>query len=497
MTSLWQMTGPTIDTDAFRAEARDAIVVGAGLTGLMTAVLLARAGQRVTVLEGRAVGALTTGNTTGKLSLLQGTVFSQLRRHAGDDALRAYAEANREGQAWLLRQLQVWGVSPELRPAYTYATDLAHLETLEQEREASWVAGIEVAESEADEIGLPYATAGAITLPAQAQVQPMTVLDVLARELRGRGGEIVTGCRVRDVDEGVHSVRVITDHGTIAADLCVLATGMPILDRGMFFAKLTPSRSYAAAYQLDSAAAPQGMYVSVGEPPRSLRTAWGTNGQELLVVGGGSHVVGQAGSTRGEIAELDTWVREIFGPAERVTWWGAQDYRGHSRLPFAGLMPRSGGRIYTATGYNKWGMTNAVAAALTIAADILGGNLTWAQTLREQSLRLATVTDALETNASVAAHLVAGWVAAEAHSIHDASAPEEGEGIVVRDGLAPVGLSRLNGELCRVSAVCPHLGGVLAWNAAEASWDCPLHGSRFAADGERLEGPAVDDLTPG
>jgi len=492
MDSLWQRTGPRIPSDAFEGDRCDALVVGAGLTGLMSAVLLARAGLRVTVLEARRIGAVTTGGTTGKLSLLQGTVFSELRERAGDEVLQAYAEANREGQAWLLRELGTRGLPVDRREACTYATESSQLETLRREREAAESAGVPVAE--AADAGLGFETAGALVLAEQAQVHPMVVLAMLADELREHGGRLVEGCRVRDVERGDGAVRVVSELGTIAAEFCVLATGVPILDRGMFFAKLEPTRSFVAAYRLERGAPPQGMYVSLGAPSRSLRTARGEEGEELLVVGGGSHVTGRFDDTREEAPALDGWTAGAFGPARRTHLWAAQDYRGHSRVPFAGPLPRGGDRIYAATGYNKWGMTNAVAAALTIAADILGGRLDWARALREHHLSLPEARDAALANAAVAGRLVSGWAGAQLHSAASAADPAEGEGVVASDGLAPVGVARVDGRLCRLSAVCTHLGGVLRWNAAERSWDCPLHGSRFAADGAVLEGPAVRPL---
>lgn len=236
------------------------------------------------------------------------------------------------------------------------------------------------------------------------------------------------------------------------------------------------------------------MYVSAGAPHRSLRTAAGRDGEELLLVGGGAHVTGRAERTDDELRAIDEWTAQRFGTRDRECWWAAQDYRRHSRIPFAGALPRGGGRIYAATGYNKWGMTNAVAAALTIAADVLGGHLEWAQELRRHALRLPELNDAIGANAAVAARLVSGWTAAELRSIDEVGIPAEGEGLVARDGASPVGMAKVDGEICRVSGVCTHLGGVLTWNVAERSWDCPLHGSRFTAEGRLLEGPAVRDL---
>ncbi|MET1034964.1 MAG: FAD-dependent oxidoreductase [Arthrobacter sp.] len=501
MSSLWLDRHPPVPTDPFEADARyDAVVVGAGLTGLATALLLSRSGLDVAVLEARSVGAVATGNTTAKLSLLQGTVLTGLRRHVGADVARAYVDGNREGQAWLLRYLEEHRVPTQRRDAFTYATSADGRAALERELEAVRDAGLAAVLTE--DVGLPFPTRGALVLRDQAQFDPAAVLAALAADLRSRGSVVVDGVRVLDVKTGAPSA-VLTSHGTVHAEHVILATGAPILDRGLYFAKLEPSRSYAAAYRVPGApeSLPAGMYLSADAPGRSLRTA-PDGGDELLLVGGNGHVVGRAGSTAALVADLDAWTRRHFPGAERTHRWSAQDYRSVNAVPFVGRLSRGGGRIHVATGYNKWGMTNGIAAALSLSADILGGHLPWARTLHHRARRPADVAEGLRLNAGVAGHLARGWLRAELGRKRQAAEPgatpdggiPEGHGTVRRDGLRPVAVSRVDGATCAVSAVCTHLGGVLAWNDAERSWDCPLHGSRFAATGKLLEGPATADL---
>lgn len=503
MKSLWLDTHQLVQTDTFEPDGNyDVVVVGAGLTGLTTALLLSRAGLSVTVLEARSMGAVTTGNTTAKLSLLQGTVLSGIRKHFSQEIVQAYVDGNLEGQAWLLRYLEERNIAVQRRDAYTYTTSDSGLKSLEQEAEAGRGAGLDIAWMEGN-IGLPYTTRAALRLQNQAQFHPLEVLTALAEDLRSHGGRIVEGTRVRDVSLGTPTA-VITEHGSNHAQHVILATGIPILDRGLYFAKMKPSRSYAAAFRIPTPAdsLPRGMYLSIDQPARSLRTAFHGD-EELLLVGGNGHPVGKDISEQAQIEDLDAWTQQHFPGAEATHHWSAQDYQSANMVPFVGKLPRGGGNIHVATGYNKWGMTNAVAAALTLSADILGGNVTWAKTLSHRVTGPADLATGAKINAEVAAKMTKGWLSAlfnnsdespstEQDSTHHV--PTEGEGQMLRHGLHPVGVSTVDGRTCKVSGVCTHLGGILSWNDAEKSWDCPLHGSRFTADGRILEGPATEDL---
>ncbi|WP_025157905.1 FAD-dependent oxidoreductase [Leifsonia aquatica] len=494
-TSLWHETSPPIPTDPFEGDGRfDTIVVGAGLTGLATALMLARAGGHVAVLEARTVGAVTTGAALGTVSLLQGTTLAGIRRRTSDRVLCAYVDGNAAGQGWLLDTLEAQGVPYQLRDAVSYATTPGGRERLDAELAASRVAGLDATRQDRND-ELPFAVEGALSLAAQAQVHPLRVLAALAAELRRLGGRVFEGERVTRVSASTPAV-VTSTSGRTQADQIVIATGTPVLDRGLYFAKTAAERSYVAAFRVPGAI-PRSMHLSAESPARSLRQAEDAGG-ELLLVGGDGHPAGRFDSPAGHLAALTAWTEERFPGAERTRWWSAQDYRSANHVPFVGWLPRGRGRLFLATGYAGWGMTNAVAAALSLTADLTGEPLEWARVLHHRVTRPGDLAEGATFTAAVGVSAATGWMAAEAApEVGGAAVPAEGAGTVLRRGTTPVAVSTVDGVTCAVGAVCPHLGGVVRWNDAELSWDCPLHGSRFAPDGAVLEGPAVHPLPPG
>jgi glycine/D-amino acid oxidase-like deaminating enzyme len=483
MTSLWLADrvdqplppNPLVEAD----RSADVAVVGAGLTGLITAVLLARAGKDVLILEAHSVGAGATGNTTAKISVLQGTKLSKIVGKHGSKIARDYVEGNREGQEWLIQHCEAHGLSVQREDAYTYAQSEKGIASARKEYEACNAAGLDA--EWVDVADVPFPFHGGVRLAQQAQFDPMPFLDSLIVELDERGGRLAQGVRVQRVSgEGdglaLHVRTVDGDEFSVHANQCVLATGIPILDRGGFFARVKPSRSYCMAYKVPGNIT-RGMYISADSPTRSVRYAPTADGNRLIV-GGAGHPVGREKSPASAVQELASWARQHYPGAMQTHYWSAQDYTPADDLPYVGSILPGNDKIFVATGFDKWGMTNGTAAALALSSRILGGRMDWANAFASWSPHeLSGIPTAMQLNLEVGFNLAKGWI----------SVLVPGHGLQARSIVDGV-------EHC-VSAVCPHLGGIVNWNDADESWDCPLHGSRFAPDGTLLEGPATRNLT--
>lgn len=374
----------------------------------------------------------------------------------------------------------------------TYGCSEEGAAEVDQEYLAGNEAGLDV--FQADCPALPFAVRSAVHLENQAQIDPLPVLRTLATDLAGHGGVIAEGVRARGVSMRGDDYEVRTDAGNLSAGTVVVATGTPVLDRGGFFARLEPRRSYAAAFSVGSGHIPGDMYLGADDPTVSLRTAPrpGHPDETLLLVGGFGHGVGQTDSESRHVDDLLEWTRRWFPSAELVARWSAQDYRSVDDLPYVGPLLPGAESLQLATGFAKWGLTNGVAAALALSGRILGEQRPWAHSLRPwRHSEVTSLPSAARTNAKVGLHLMTGY-ARLARTVDPH--PAEGAGAVGRDGRHPVGVCTVDGETSSVVPVCTHLYGALKWNDAERTWDCPLHGSRFDHRGEVLEGPATRPL---
>jgi glycine/D-amino acid oxidase-like deaminating enzyme/nitrite reductase/ring-hydroxylating ferredoxin subunit len=488
-TSLWLDTAPAPSRPPLTGDLEvDVAVIGAGMLGVCVAALLKEQGARVALLEDDRVGAGVTGYTTAKVSSAHGLVYAKLASKHGAQAARVYGEANQAGLERVARWVSECSIDCDFRrkPAFTYAERGEEVDEVAREVEAARDAGLPVSYTE--ETDLPYPIAGAIRFEAQAEFHPRRFLLALADAIPGEGSHVFEGTRAHGVHEG-SPCRVQTTGGTVTAEHVVVATHFPFLDRGLFFARMAPQRSYVVAVRT-ARPGPQGMYLSTQS--HSIRSTPAPGG-ELVLVGGEGHKTGQSDVPE-RYRRLEAWARERFEVRSVEYRWASQDNMPADELPFVGGITLHSQRVLTGTGFRKWGLTNGAAAALMLADRIAGRENPWRSTFDSNRLTpRASLPKLVKENANVGLHFVGDRLRPAAVPSLAELAP--GEGGIVRDGLQKVAAYRDDdGELTVLSPTCTHLYCHVAWNAAERTWDCPCHGSRFDAHGKVIEGPAVQDL---
>ncbi len=406
----------------------DILIIGGGIAGILCAYKLKNAGMDCMVAEAAEICGGITKNTTAKITLGHGLIYDKMIKRFGERRARLYAEAQLRACGDYARLCREIECGYEKADSYVYS-----LESREKiEKEAAALNRIGVKAELSDARGLPFDLVGAVRVRDQAQFHPLKFLYAIAKDL-----PIYEHTKVTELMPN----RAVTNRGEIRFKKLIIATHFPILNKhGLYPLKLYQHRSYVLA--LKGARAVKGMYVDESDKGMSFRT-YG----DLLLLGGGGHRTGKRG---GCWQELEEFAKKYYKNAEVVEKWATQDCMTLDDIPYIGQYSKNTPDLFVATGFNKWGMTNAM-----VAADIL------CDLVRSKANRYAEVFSPSRT--------------------------------MLRPQLAVNAFESAVGILTPTSPRCPHLGCALKYNRAEHSWDCPCHGSRFTEHGELIDNPATDD----
>ena len=406
----------------------DVLIIGGGIAGILCAYMLKRAGVDCALVESGRICGGTTGKTTAKVTVQHGLIYDKITWRYGEDAARAYLESQSRAAEEYRALCRGIRCDYEERDSYVYST--SDREILVREYEAIRRIGGEA--ELVDRVPLPVSTVGALHMPSEGQLDPLKFLGAIAKGL-----PIYENTKVEELTPEYAR----TEGGRIFAEKTVIATHFPILNKhGAYFLKLYQQRSYVLA--LEGAGDVQGMYIDGGGRGLSFR-----NHGELLLLGGGGHRTGKRG---GGWRALEAFAREYYPESRVVARWATQDCMSLDGIPYVGRYSEGTPNLYVTTGFNKWGMTSAMAGAMLLCDELRGIKNEWARLY----------------------------------------SPSRS---ILHRQLAKNALETAVGLLTPTAPRCPHLGCALKYNRAEHSWDCPCHGSRFDETGALLDGPATAD----
>jgi glycine/D-amino acid oxidase-like deaminating enzyme len=493
--SAWQASASLPLHPPLAADVRaDVAIVGAGIAGMTTAYLLARAGKSVAVLDDGPIADGMTAMTTAHLTAVIDDRFVEMERLHGEGGSRLAAESHTAAidriESVVADERIDCGF--ERLDGWLFQPPGADRAELDRELDAARRAGMRV-EKVARAPFPAFDTGPCLRFAAQAQFHPLRYLAGLAAAIVRDGGRIFNHSHVDDVAGGANA-RVVAGGHTVSAGAVVVATNAPINNRVAVHTKQAPYMTYVIAAALPRGVVPAGLYWDTADPYHYVRLFTAPDGQLLLIVGGEDHKTGQATDTLARHARLEQWARERFPQMQQVVFrWGGQVMETIDGLAFIGRNPLDKDNVFVVTGDSGMGMTHGTIAGMLVSDLILGRANPWASLYDPTRKTLRAAKEFTREALNMAAQYTDWLKPADVGTVEEIP---PGSGATVQHGLSKQAVYRDDaGAVHRFSAVCPHLGCIVHWNASERTFDCPCHGSRFDALGQVINGPANRALT--
>jgi len=490
--SIWQEEIKKFSPGQTLEEWYDVAIVGAGITGMSTAVRLQKEGQKCIVLEASNIGFGTTGGTTAHLNDFFDTTYAQAIKDFGLHNAKLLKYVGIEAKNIIRNNIREFNISCDFqsKPGYLFALDDEQEKRLDAILKGAFQVGHPMVQTA--DTPFPFAFKKAAVIPDQAQFHPIKYIRSLAEAFIRLGGVLVEDCLCESHDENGDFVVLQSTIGNITAKSVIYATHIPPGINMLHFMN-APYRSYAIAFRLKGDYHPKELGYDLAEPYHYYRTQQ-INGEDLLIAGGEDHKTGHADDTGECFSRLENYVREHFDVDTAVYSWSSQYYEPVDGLPYIGVLPGSKGKVYTATGFRGNGMIFGTITSQILGDLILKGSNKYKDLFNPERIRPITgFANFVKEQTTVVLDFVKDKVFAE--KVNSLAELSEGEAKVAKyEGESYAVYKEKGGKLHLLKSTCPHAKCEVRWNSAEISWDCPCHGSRFNVNGKMLTGPTVKNL---
>ncbi len=496
--SIWMATETLPEFSRLaRAQHADVCIVGAGIAGLTTAYLLGRQGKSVVVLDDGPIVSGETERTTAHLVTALDDRYLELERLHGEHGARLAAESHAAAIDTIERIVREENIACDFErlDGYLFNPPDGDPDLLDRELAATQRAGLDGTTLASRAPLATFDTGRALLFPRQAQFHPLKYLAALARAVVRDGGKIFTHTHVSAVHGGKSAHVETRDGVAVSCDAIVVATNTPVNDRLVVHTKQAGYRTYVIGLAVPAGSVPKVLFWDTADPYHYVRLQTAKDSDDVLIVGGEDHKTGQAEDMEARFGRLEAWTRARFPMAREVRYkWSGQVMEPVDGLAFIGRNPMDHDNVFVATGDSGNGLTHGTIAGLLLTDLIQQRENRWADLYHPSRVTLRATGQFAKETANMAAQY-ADWLTAG--DVEKDRLVPRGTGAIVRHGLKKIAVFRdADGTFHECSAICPHLGGIVHWNATEKTWDCPAHGSRFDCHGTVLNGPANKDLHP-
>lgn len=468
----------------------DVCIIGAGITGIMTAYMLLNKGLKITLIDKGEICSGVTENTTAKITSQHGLIYNYLDVTFGTEFARLYLESNQKAIDIIENIIKKEKIDCDFQKIdnYIYTCKDEYIKKIEDEVRTVKKLGIQA--ELVEKTKLPFKIKAGIKFPNQAKFHPLKYLYKIVEILSNNEVEIYTNSIVQDVNRKNEGYEITTETNNIKAKYVVMATHYPIKNfPGLYFLKMYQDRFYAIAIEA-RAKLDYEMYISAETPVTSFRTI----NDDLLIIGGEDHKTGDNSKNLDMCYKnLETYAKEIY-PSMKVKYrWATQDCVSLDKVPYIGDFSKIMPNFYIATGYKKWGMTTSHVAGKIISDKILNIKNKYEEIYR--ATRMQILKNYKETGNMLKQTIYSLAINKIKMPKYKYEDMEKDSGGIVEYKDKKIGIYKDNeGKIYAVRPYCKHLGCELSWNNLEKTWDCPCHGSRYDYYGNLISEPATENL---
>lgn len=494
--SVWQDVIPFVNINEHPQSdvIYDVIIVGAGITGLTTALSLQERGKKCLILEANNIGFGTTSATTAHLNTVLDTTYNDMIKGFGKESALLIAQGAKQAIALIKRNVDHYNINCdfEYKTGFLFAGNEDEVKALDDILDGLEKVGIEA--SVTDSIPVPMSFTKAIKFPGQAQFHPVNYLLALTEAFTELGGIIKEDARVTKVEHNDDVQEVyIGENELYKASRVVYATHIPP-GLNLLHLRCAPYRSYVLGIELnDESQYPEALVYDCQDPYHYFKTAY-QDDKKIMLVGGNDHKTGHDENTDHNFTALEAYVRSHYDVHSIPYKWSSQYFEPADGLPYIGKLPGGNEHVYVATGFGGNGMIYGTLAGHILADLIVSGDSAYADLLSPSRIKpIAGFKNFVKENTDVLKHFIADRLSIESLDEFAELSKEEGRVIKYQEERIAIYKDEY-GVLKALSPVCSHAGCIVSWNTAEKSWDCPCHGARYDADGNILTGPSTKSL---
>jgi glycine/D-amino acid oxidase-like deaminating enzyme/nitrite reductase/ring-hydroxylating ferredoxin subunit len=471
----------------------DVCIVGAGITGLTCAYLIAKEGRKVIVVDDGDIGSGESSQTTAHITDVIDDRFQEMENVHGLENLKLIYESERMAILKIKEIINTENIECDYSDVDGYLFfqpgDSANL--LEDEYDAAKRAGASpelVTQAPLKD----FNTGPCLKYPNQGEFHILKYLNALSEKFITNGGKIFTDTHINKIEEN-GLIKLVSAKGhIIQAQSVIVATNSPISDYVSIHVKQTAYRTYVIAGKIPKGYVTKALYWDTEEPYHYIRIKE-ENDFDIIIAGGEDHKTGQDDNMDERFINLEKWTRLHFPGMTSIEYkWSGQVLEPFDGISFIGKDPEAKGNIYIATGDSGMGITHGTYSGIILTDLIMGRENPWSKVYDPGRVKMGVIGKYIAEGVNTAVQFKDYLTPGDINSISELN---NNEGAIMRDGLDKIAVYKDNkGEIHKFSAVCPHLKCIVQWNTIEKSWDCPCHGSRFDSLGKVLNGPALTNL---